>query len=79
MPKYRNDKNRTLPQKITFVIPHGGPDGESSSTVTRVEFNAGDNIRFVKAQMRATLAALGLNRVQTRQYIKEAFNNFEDF
>jgi len=78
MARYKNDSNRILPAKITFVIPHGG-EGEDSSTVTRVEFNQGDNIRFVKAQMKATLAALGLNRLQTRQYIKEAFNNFEDF
>lgn len=78
MPKYRKDSNRTIKQNMTFVIPHGGEDGETSSTVTRVQFTIGDDVNFMKQQLRATLAALGLNRTEQRQYIKVAFNNLED-
>ena len=47
MPKYRKDSNRTIKQNMTFVIPHGGEDGETSSTVTRVQFTVGDDVNFM--------------------------------
>lgn len=78
MAKYKNDLNRILKQDLTLIIPHGGDDGESSSTVTRVQFNAGDNVRFIKAQTKATLKALGLSRDQQREYIRVAFDNFKE-
>lgn len=78
MPKYRNDENRKLKSDRKYIIPHGGESNEDASTVTIVEFSAGDSVRFVKTEMKKVLKALGLDRNQTRQYLKEAFNNFED-
>lgn len=78
MPKYKNDLNRKIPQNLTLIIPHGGESNEESSTVTRIQFQKGDNVRFIKAQVKATLKALGLSRDEQREYIKVAFDNFKD-
>lgn len=78
MAKYKNDLNRKIPQNLTLIIPHGGDSNEDASTVTRIQFNKGDNVRFIKAQVKSTLKALGLNRDQSREYIRVAFDNFKD-
>lgn len=78
MARYKKDANRKLNTARVFIIPHGGNTNEESSTVTRVEFEKGHSIKFLKNEMRKVLKALGLNRDQQRQYLKQAFNNFED-
>ena len=78
MGRYKNDQNRELSTDTNIIIPHGGDDAETSSTVTRLEFKQGDTIRFVKIQTRKVLKALGLDRVSQSRYIKQAFNNFKD-
>lgn len=78
MGRYKNDQNRILNKDTNLIIPHGGDDAESSSTVTRLQFDKGSSVRFVKVQTRKVLKALGLDRQEQAKYIKQAFNNFED-
>ncbi len=78
MGRYKNDQNRALSTDTNIIIPHGGDDAETSSTITRLEFKQGDTVRFVKVQTRKVLKALGADRIQQSRYIKDAFNNFKD-
>tara|TARA_R110000851_G_scaffold265165_1_gene417726 strand:+ start:680 stop:919 length:240 start_codon:yes stop_codon:yes gene_type:complete len=78
MARYSNDSKRVLKRDLQLIIPHGGDDAESSSTVTRMEFKKGDTVRFIKAQVKVTLKALGLKSGEAKSYILQAFNNFED-
>ena len=43
-----------------------------------MEFKKGDTVRFIKAQVKVTLKALGLKSGEAKSYILQAFNNFED-
>jgi hypothetical protein len=72
MAKYKKDKNRVLTVDTRFVIPHNTGVDESV-TVTAATFPAGSDYGFIKRELHAVLKALGLNRTESKMYIKAAF------
>jgi hypothetical protein len=77
MAKYKKDANRILKKDTNIIIPHNATDGEEI-TVTKCQFKAGQTVNFVKIQTNKVLSALGLDKVERREYVKVAFNNFKD-
>ena len=75
MAKYKKDLHRKLHKDTTYHIPWAEPEDvdEPTQNVTVVQFKAGQNIGFVKTELRKVFRALGCDKHEAKKACKGMF------